>query len=166
MSGLPRSISALCAIAMAVSMQAANAAPDAQTKRITIHQELLKIYQAKGNQAETQSEFQTLLSLTPSDANLQHEFAQYLTRKGDYGGALAHFRAAVKAQPFNPDFQGDLGAALLRAKDYNGAVEPLRRGGARFASQLQLDLQYLQQLKEVQRYNDMLKQKAKDNAPY
>ena len=146
----------LCAVVGMALVCALSQATEAQSRKEQIHKELLHIYLAEKKYRDAQEEYQTLLVIKPGDAQLHYDFGNFLAHKGDYSTSLTHYQQAVKLSPGNADYNGGLGDAFLRIKDYKGAIAAYRRAGSKYGSQLNLALQYQQQLDQLEHYNRQL----------
>lgn len=135
-------------------------------KREMIHRCLLTIYtqQRKG---EASGEYQALLAMKPTDAQLHFEYGNFLLRGGNAAGAVAQYTAATKNAGRNADYQIGLGNALMRVKNYRGAVAAYRRaveiGGATGTQNPTALLSAAQQYVQQQEAYDNYKKQQREN---
>jgi tetratricopeptide (TPR) repeat protein len=136
-----------CLVAGSFSLGAAQA----ESKKVTIHRALADIFEKTGKTRDAMEEYESLIALSPNDANAQVNFGNLLYRQREYQSAIPHFRKAAQLDPSTENW-GRLGDALCLVRDYKGALEPLRKGGPKWAAKYQQTWQYLQQLDQINKY--------------
>jgi len=130
------------------------------TKKEMVHTMLLQIYEQRGSK-EVAPEYQALLAMKPNDDKLHYRYGMYLEKAGD-DRAVKEYREAAKLAPAKPDYWGALGNAHYRNRNYSGAAGAYKRavecgGGAKYQQLYQNMMQYLQQQRDYQNYQQKLK---------
>lgn len=160
-----KAVAATLAIAIVAAFQAAVPGPAfaEANKKLDWHKCLIDIYKRKGLWNDALGEYSALTKLEPKDAQLRFEYGATLHKLGRVKEAIAQYRAAADMNPLNQDYQGAVGDALITLKDYGGAVRYYQKAGAKYAGKLQTTTAYLNQLKQIQQYNQEIKRRQQED---
>jgi tetratricopeptide (TPR) repeat protein len=119
------------------------------TLAYNIQDDMLKCYQGLGKGAETEHEFQWLLSQKPGNALYHYNYAVFLRNEAKYATALPEYEKAAAYDGSNVDYVGQCGQMFFFMKNYKKAYQYLGKavqmpGGEKYKASFEACQKYLQ----------------------
>lgn len=158
----------VCNASLAVPLDA-NAV---KKRKIAIHNQLLEICKAQGDQKKVKKEYVSLIALEPTSSKLRYQYGLYLSQTGKYKSALTQLKKASLIDPANKDILGVMGTTYLKLEDYPNALKAFRKaiqlGGKRYVKSYESAAKIVEYRKKQEaykrkqeEYKRQLKQRAK-----
>jgi tetratricopeptide (TPR) repeat protein len=139
------------------------------SKREAIHQVLYKIYKTQGKFDLADKEVAALVGLNPNSSLIHQDWGHQLMIAHRWSDALPHYLKATKIEPANADAWACVGDCYMQLGKYAAALEPYKKAvqnqkpGTDYRQRLQIDQQYIENIKQRQLYNDQLKKQKEDS---